>query len=86
MPDDGFNLLCVEGNPTSDELMRIPTSHPLLSCLVALLLLAPGSQAQTLLGVVLDETAGVAIQGARLLLLDGADDVVGTTLSYVLSA
>lgn len=61
--------------------MRIPTSYPLLSCLVALLLLAPGSQAQTLLGVVLDETAGVAIQGARLLLLDGADDVVGTTLS-----
>lgn len=61
--------------------MRIRTSHSLPSCLMVLLLVAPASQAQTLRGFVRDEAAGVAIEGARLLLLDGVGDVVGTTLS-----
>ena len=61
--------------------MRIQTSYSLLSCLAALLLIAPGAQAQTLRGVVQDESTGVAIEGALLLLLDGGGDLMGTILS-----
>ena len=57
------------------------TSYSLLSCLAALLLIAPGAQAQTLRGVVQDESTGVAIEGALLLLLDGGGDLMGTILS-----
>ena len=61
--------------------MRIQTSYSLLSCLAALLLIAPGAQAQTLRGVVQDESTGVAIEGALLLLLDDDGDLMGTILS-----